>query len=293
MLVVIALSLALQAPKTAQIEVRYMDLSAEAQVDFEKAVEVWERCLVSEAPIRIVASGIKRGPTGFANHNSVRNKRYLPKRDVWYPTALAGALRGQRVSTEDDINVFMTETGDGDNWHFSSDDPIAEDGVDFINVALHEIAHGLGVSSSIFVPWEGEPTASIGRPNEFVSFFAWSFDFRELDGTPEIYDTFLKIADGRQLTKDFPEPSLELTYAVANPTVHFDGQHAVRANGGFPVGVTPLNVSHIPAFPRAPNPVMLSNSGRGESIRHPDKILLGMLRDLGWEISEACYDRGA
>ncbi|NRA30130.1 MAG: hypothetical protein HRU11_07685 [Parvularculaceae bacterium] len=287
------LSLALEEPKTAQIDVRYENLSAEAQADFENAVAVWERCLVSDAPIKIVASSIKRGPTGFANHNSVRNKRYLPKRGVWYPTALASALRGRRVTEQDDMNVFLKEAGDGDNWHFSQDDPISEGKVDFINVAMHEIAHGLGVSSVIFVPWEGEPIASIGRPDEFVDFFEWSFPFREQDGTPEVYDTFLKLADGRRITKDFPEPSLELTYAVANPTIHFDGKHAVAANGGYPVGVTPLNVSHIPAFPRRATPIMLADSGQGESIRHPDKILLGMLRDLGWTITDACFERGA
>ena len=177
------LSLALEEPKTAQIDVRYENLSAEAQADFENAVAVWERCLVSDAPIKIVASSIKRGPTGFANHNSVRNKRYLPKRGVWYPTALASALRGRRVTEQDDMNVFLKEAGDGDNWHFSQDDPISEGKVDFINVAMHEIAHGLGVSSVIFVPWEGEPIASIGRPDEFVDFFEWSFPFREQDGT--------------------------------------------------------------------------------------------------------------
>ncbi|NNU16105.1 hypothetical protein HK107_07195 [Parvularcula sp. ZS-1/3] len=288
-----ALTLTAQPMPTSDIELSFDGLSEDGQVDFEKAAMVWERCLVSEAPIRIRVSKIDRGPTGFAYQNVVRNKRYLPVKDAWYPTALASALRGKRVSDEDDINIFIKEEMGDETRHYSRNDPIPEDGVDMINVALHEIGHGLGLSSATFVPWEGEPLGAIGRPNGFVNYFNYSFTLHEQDGTPQLYDTFLKLADGRKITEDFGNPSLGLTFALANPTIHFDGPEAEKANNGFPVGVTPLNVSHIPAFPRAPTPVMLSNSGRGESIRNPDKIMLGMLRDLGWTITEACYDRGA
>lgn len=289
-----ALTLAAQPPKSSTIEVTYEGISDLGQQDFAIAAETWERCLISDAPIRITVTGIERGPTGFAYQNVVRNKRYLPKRDVWYPTALAGALRGRRVTDQADIHIFLRETMGDESRHYSANDPIeGEDQVDFINVSLHEIAHGLGISSGSFVPWQGEPIGSIGLPNDYVNYFDYAFDLHEQDGTPLIYDTHLHLAGGRKIAGDFENPSVELTMAMANPTVHFRGANAELANDGFPVGVTPLNLSHIPAFPRRATPIMLSNSGRGESIRHPDQILLGMLMDLGWQITDSCYEKGA
>lgn len=288
-----ALALTTEEPKTAQIEVSYEGISDLGQQDFAIAAETWERCLISSAPIHITVTGIERGPTGFAYQNVVRNQRYLPKRDAWYPTALAGAIRGRRVTDQADIHIFLREEMGEERRHYSANDPIEEGSVDFINVSLHEIAHGLGISSGSFVPWQGEPLGSIGLPNDYVNYFDYAFDLHEQDGTPQLYDTFIALSDGRKLTEDFANPSIELTMAMANPTIHFTGENAVLANGGFPVGVTPLNISHIPAFPRRETPIMLSNSGRGESIRNPDKILLGMLMDLGWEITDSCYERGA
>lgn len=281
MLSALILSTALQG---ADVTVSYDGVPEAAQADFERAAVIWENCLVSDTDIRVHVSWIPRGPTGFATQRLVRNAAHLPVQNVWYPSALANALAGTRDQNGDDMNIFLSART---NWYFSSDTPIADDQTDFINVAIHEIAHGLGISSSAFIPWQGEPIASLDRPNDYVNFFDYTFDLHAQDGTPYLYDTFIRIADGRGLT-DFPNPSFELTLALANPTIHFAGAHAIAANNGYPVGVEPTNVSHIPAFPRAPNPIMLADSGQGETLHRPDAILIGMLQDLGWQISETC-----
>ncbi|MEM6747003.1 MAG: hypothetical protein AAF608_06255 [Pseudomonadota bacterium] len=280
----VSMMLAAQPVPTATLDVTYQDVPDAARADFEAAANVWEHCLFSDAPIRIHVRWMSGGPTGFAYHASVRNKRYLPRRNAWYPTALASALRGRRVTEADDMNIFFR---DKDNWHHSGDDPIAEEDVDFINVAVHEIAHGLGISSGSFIPWQGERIAQIGYPNEFLDYFEWTFELPELDGTPLIYDTMLRLGDGRRVT-DFSNPSTDLARALDNPTIHFAGKAAIAANDGFPVGVTPGNISHIPANGRGPTPIMLGDSGQGESVRQPDPILLGMLEDIGWTIAESC-----
>lgn len=268
----------------ASIKMTYQDVPEAAQSDFEAAAAIWSDCLANEAPIKIHVTWIQNGPTGFALPNGTRNESHLPVQDAWYPTALSNALRGKRVDDADDMNIFLREKS---NWYFSKEAGIEDGEVDFINVALHEIAHGLGISSGTYTPYQGDPISSIGLPNDFISYFSWTFDLPELDGTPMLYDTFLKLGDGRTLT-DFGNPSLDLTYALANPTLNFTGEQARRANGGYPVAVTPLSVSHIPQFPRRASPIMLSDSGQGETRHRPDAILLGMLQDLGWEISETC-----
>jgi len=268
----------------ADIETTYTGVPEEAQEDFEAAADIWDACLATELPIKIHVTWIERGPTGFAYQNVTRNEEVLPVKDAWYPSALANELRGHRIDDTDDINIFLSGRT---NWYYDSETPIGEDQTDFINVAVHEIAHGLGISSATFIPWQGDPIATIGQPNDFVNYFDYTFDLHDQDGTPLVYDTFIRLADGRGLL-DFQNGSLELTKALANPTLHFAGTKARELNGGYPVGVTPLSISHIPAFPRSPNPIMLSDSGQGESIRQPDAILLGMLADLGWPIEESC-----
>lgn len=262
----------------------YDGVPPEAERAFAEAAAIWSDCLVTGVPVRARVTWIDRGPTGFAYPRLVDGQD-LPVQDAWYPAALANALRGERDADAADFHVFLQG---GDDRYYGAASGIAEGQTDFVNVSLHEIAHGLGVATATFVPWDGEPVASLGLPNEFVSYFDFAFDLPEFDGTPFLYDTFLTLADGRTLA-DFENPSLALTKALANPTLHFAGPDATAANDSYPVAVTPLSVSHIPAMPRQPTPIMLSNSGRDESVRTLDPILLGMMADLGWEIAPAWF----
>ncbi len=270
----------------ATITATYSDAPAPAMASFEEAMDIWSRCLETDAPIKIHVQWIQRGPTGFALPNGVRNLPHLPVADVWYPTALANALAGARANDSDDMNIFLS---DNVNWHYGDDQSIAPDQVDFVNVALHEIAHGIGVSSATFVPWDGNGEASIGLPNPFVDFFTYTFAIPTLDGTPTVYDSKIRLGDGKSILS-FENESAELTAALNDKTLFFDGNAAIRANDGNRVYVTPGNITHIPAPADRPTPIMLADSGRGESIRTPDPILLGMLADLGWRISERCLE---
>ncbi|MCM8557055.1 hypothetical protein [Sphingomicrobium sediminis] len=274
---------------TASIDVIYQGFDARSEAAFDEAIAIWERCLVSDVPITISATAIANGPAGFAYPNSIRNQDYLPVRDAWYPTALAGALAGRDVSADPDMAIYMKLD---DRRYYGPLADLPEEKTDFVNVAVHEIAHGLGISSATFIPWQGDPIASIGMPNAYANFFDFPFEIHEQDGTPFVYDTFIRLGDGRSLM-DFANPSIDLAFAIANPTVQFDGKNAIAANQGYPVGVSPTNVSHIPQFPRGAQPIMLPDSGTGAPQRNPDRILLGMLEDLGWTISEGCKARAS
>ena len=166
------------------------------------------------------------------------------------------------------------------NWHYEGESIQAEQ-TDYINVAVHEIAHGLGISSGSFIPWHGEKIGSIGMPNEYINFFQLSFALPELDGTPLVYDRFIKTSDNRPITT-FPNPSKELAIALTTEGIYFAGDNAGK------ISVTPGNISHIPLQEDQPTPIMLSNSGIGERIHQPDHILLTMLEDIGWTINKAC-----
>lgn len=268
----------------AEFTISYQEVPDVAQKDVQKAAEIWQKCLVSDPTIKIRVSWIKRGPTGFAVPRAVRNLPHLPIQNVWYPTALANSLQGKRDSELDDMNIFLR---DKPNWYYSSESSIAEDQVDFINVVLHEIAHGLGLSSTSFVPWQGERVGSFGLPNDYVNFFKYSFALHEFDGTAAVYDSML-VFYGNKKFADFDNPSLALGEAINDASVYFDGKQARLRSGLSTVKVVPGNLTHIPAMGKT-NPIMLPDSGKGESIHKLDSILLGMLEDLGWTIDESCF----
>jgi len=281
----IAAALALSAPASAvEFELTYDGVPEEMRGDLAKAADILAPCLVSDVPVRVRVTWIERGPTGYAQQPGFRNRDFLPVADVWYPSALANALTGRRLVEQDDMNIFLSARTD---WYLDSDTPIEEGKTDLLGVMMHEIGHGLGLSTGTFTPYEGEPVSSIGLPNAYENYFDLSFERAEQDGTPTLYDSFLRLADGRTLT-DFGNPSMELTYALANPTMHFTGKQATKANGGYPVAVVPLAVSHIHGLPRAPEPMMANASGNGEVRRSNDPIALAMLADLGWTIADEC-----
>jgi hypothetical protein len=269
----------------AEINVRYHHLPDSAMQGFNQAVQIWQNCLISPAPIKISVTGIEREPTGFAVPRLVRNQDHLPKPDTYYPSALSNAMSGKRDNEYDDMHIFMSLRT---NWFYAGHE-IATDQTDFINVALHEIAHGLGISSGSFIPWQGEKIASIGLPNDYINYFQYSFPLAELDGTPQIYGRFIRTASGKFIT-EFTNPSKALAKALTTSGIYFDGEHARQVNQKR-VLVTPGNISHVPHQEGILTPIMLADSGKGESIHQPDPLLLAMLQDIGWQIAASCYQQ--
>ncbi|MEM9286687.1 MAG: hypothetical protein AAGA39_12440, partial [Pseudomonadota bacterium] len=67
----VTMMLAAQPVPTATLDVTYQDVPDAARADFEAAANVWEHCLISDAPVRIHVRWMSGGPTGFAYHASV------------------------------------------------------------------------------------------------------------------------------------------------------------------------------------------------------------------------------
>jgi hypothetical protein len=69
---------------------------------------------------------------------------------IWYPSALADRLMGED-QTPGDVDIVISFNGEYDTpgcpqWYLGFD-ANAEDGVDMVSVALHELGHGLGFTS--------------------------------------------------------------------------------------------------------------------------------------------------
>ncbi|MEO0796203.1 MAG: PA domain-containing protein [Verrucomicrobiota bacterium] len=143
----------------------------------EEVGRIWGQFLQSDVPIRV---GVRFGDLGSggalaqAGPDSFEvNFTGAPERDVFYPIALANSLAGfdleptrNDLSTTININLDSTVPR---RWYYGFDGQPSGSQVDFIDVVLHEVGHGLGFSA-------------------VTSFTSGNFLF----GRPAVYATFLE-----------------------------------------------------------------------------------------------------
>jgi hypothetical protein len=260
---------------------RPWDPQAKAAVEY--AANIWASLLVSPQPIVIEAYwesfddpdvlGLTGAKWLFKNFDGA------PLTDTWYPVALANKLAGEDLRP-DDVDIRLRLNGDRTDWYFGTDGLPPPDRYDLVTVTLHELMHGLGVSGSMRVSADGA-----GR---------WGSLFFALGPAPDIYDYFLVNGSNRQLidTTTFENPSPELGEALTGGDIFFGGPTATLANGGLPPklhapgeweqasSVYELDEAAYP--PGSPNALLTPKLAKGEVIRQPGPIVLGILDDLGW-----------
>ncbi|MFN7922787.1 MAG: PA domain-containing protein [Bryobacteraceae bacterium] len=129
-------------------------------IALQHAVAIWSSKLDSPMPIRIRVSFKSLGCTagaGTVGAAQTPDIFYFEQdepeiiQNVWYPAALANRLFG-RVQNPDREEIYLwfnPGVGDpdclaGKHWYYGLDNHPTAQGVSFVPVALHEIAHGLG-----------------------------------------------------------------------------------------------------------------------------------------------------
>ncbi len=146
-------------------------------IALQVAADLWGQFLDSDVEIVIEAkmgsltcdaSSALLAQTG--PKNVVANFLNAPKPDVWYPIALANKFAHTDLdpSNADISAVFNNNLGNGTcfgttGWYYGLDDNHGAT-VDMVTVALHEFAHGLGVSGT----YNSKTGAFFqGKPNVF------------------------------------------------------------------------------------------------------------------------------
>ncbi|MEO1574508.1 MAG: peptidase, partial [Pseudomonadota bacterium] len=135
-------------------------------IAFEFAASLWGSIL--ESDVQIVVN------SAFAAQNCDANGGVLggaspvfveadfndaPIPNTWYFSALANALAGEDLNPgAGDINATFNASIDnndnclaGSNWYYGLDNNPPGSDIDFLNVVMHEIGHGLGFASVINV----------------------------------------------------------------------------------------------------------------------------------------------
>lgn len=131
---------------------------------FREATRIWGAKLPAAVHLRIQASFSATLPCTpdwavFATAGSaeqVRDFAGAPRAATWYPVALANAIAGRDLSpSRDDVVATFSSALDGgpcgwtSPWYYGLDAKGPWEQIDFVTIAAHELAHGLGFQSTV------------------------------------------------------------------------------------------------------------------------------------------------
>ena len=293
--------------RQARFEITFENVPGEAQAAIRFAAGLWEAHLDSSVPItvRVAFERLSNGTLGSTSPNLVSfddpaDTDGLLDANVWYPTALAEAVLGRNVNG--DRVEITTSLSSAVPWYFGTDGQTPAGSYDLVTVALHELGHGLGFTSSFRVDQSGSDGASC--PGAPAGWGCWGFDFGLSNVDPPgyffVFDPFVE--DEREIplldAATFANPSAALGEALQSDRLRFDAPTTRRVNGEIPIDLyapsnfeTGSSISHLDenAFPAGdPNSLMTPNLARAEAVFSPGPILCALFQDLGWPLGSAC-----
>ncbi len=257
----------------------------EAAAAFAEAERIWSSHLLSEAPIRIRVRFARLESKATTISNPINSLEGVLPGDTWYPMALADALAARDLAPNQyDMEIFFSEAVD---WHYGIGGDVPEGKVDFLSVAIHEIAHGLGFAS-LFRFSNGRIFYELGPGERFPPL---SFDIPDLKGAPAIFDRFIETEAGQRIMETAAEARrVTLGRAVLGGRLRFGGANAVRRSEGARPRLLVSDPSHLdPAEydSSALDALMTPKALPGRATRTPGPIVLGVLEDLGWKVRDA------
>jgi len=263
--------------QSANIEVTYHNFTPEAQAAFQEAVDIWESLLQTDITIHIDASW---APLGTGVLGSAGPASYLsnfdgaPKRDVYYPIALAEKISGEEQNDTGEADIVATFNSTNSDWHYGltgSNPPAGK--YDLVSIVLHEIGHGLGITHGYSV--EG----SVGL---IPSYF---------NGLAVAYETNIVTNSGANLVTDFTPPSAALKTVLTSDlyyssplvrAVNSNNDARLYAPSTYSAG---SSVAHLDenTYPAGNvNSLMTPFIGAAERILSPGPIVMNILKDMGW-----------
>jgi uncharacterized repeat protein (TIGR01451 family) len=251
-----------------------------AKAAFSYAANIWASQLQSPVTIHVNAcwTALDPGVLGSAGPRILyTNFTGALQNNVFYPKALANALHGS------DINPLLTDieaqfsSAFNAGWYYGTDGNTPINKVDFVSVVLHELGHGLGF---------------VGTLDVFGGQGDWGGN-----SLPFIYDEFTQDNLGHALlnTSFYPNPSIGLATTLQSNAIFFSGTNANAGNSGTRVPLyAPVSwdegssYSHLAeSFNSSPNALMTYSLSFGESEHSPGPVMLGMFKDMGWQLQTA------
>lgn len=266
------------SPATVDIEITYNNFTPEAKNAFQAAIDVWSRILISRVPIKITANYEAIASSTLATSGSkkvFKNFNSAAFKDVWYPSALANTISGRDLDTKtEDILITVNKNI---AWSYKTNGAFEQGKYDMMTVILHEIAHGLGFSTSFKTAGTGDNQVQWG-----------------LETVPLIYDYYIQNANKQQLIDNavFGNPSAELKTITTSNKVFYKISKGIYAQNPPKLYAPTLyrqggSLSHLDesAYPKGTaNSLMSPQIAAAEINQYPGEVVLTILNQIGWPI---------
>lgn len=276
------------APNYVRFAANYLDaagegfydstLGAQRRAAFEYALGIWSSLLPRSYVGETITVDVYFDPLGgsafgaelaHAGPNQVHWDFSGGVASTVYGDALANHLhKGDLVTGRSEI--VATFNSDVDNptvlgsrsWYYGTDGNCGSD-TDFVSVVLHEMGHGL----------------------DFLSQY-YSWDGGYYNGYPGIYDRFLELSGGADMTA---MSNADRKAAAVSNNLYWNGASGISGNGGVrpkiyaPSSIEPgSSLSHTDETLYKYDLMSPMYSGPNHD---PGSIDLGMLADMGWSVA--------
>lgn len=263
---------------TADIDVEYgPGFTADAKNAFQFAIEIWERCVVSDVRIRVDATFEPAGLSNLGSANMITIQRDFndaPFENTFYPVAIANSLADKDLDNSR-LDIEANFNSNRSDWYFGIDGNCPNDKYDFVTVVLHELCHGLGFS--------GSAIAGITPNSASIGYL----------GLPFVYDLFVEDINGTPVI-NYPSGSSSLFLALVT-NLFYVGPGTSSAHGNNPVKLYSPNpykpgssYSHFDEISFA-GELMTPFLSAGEVIHDPGDLTIGLFEDNGWEVNRPCF----
>lgn len=258
--------------KSASITVEYVGFPERARNAFEYAVSIWESLLVTPVEIHVAAvwANLPYGTLGSAGPSFwAANFKGTPKYNIYYPGPLAEKLAGEDLNDPGEYDIVAQFNGNV-NWYYKSTGTPDSVQYDFITVALHELAHGLGFTSTF------EVINDVGMYGRYTD-----------TGAPFVFDVFLENGTGTNLFESFESRSAELATQLTSNNLNFAPAFGLGTASVFApsVYIGGSSISHLDphAYPQgSPNSLMRPHINPEEINHNPGAVTQEILTSMGW-----------
>lgn len=248
----------------------------EAVAALDYAAGLWGTWISSTVPIEVSVcwtpslSGGDALGTGMPS-KYIYNFSGAPLVNTAYPIALANALSGSDLDlTRGDMTLQFKSDED---WSYVTTTMrlnAPTQTYDFVSVALHELAHGLGFIGNMYEEWN---VGFCGHP---------------LYPCPTPYDWFAVDSAGIALLSYLPNDPYALA-ARLKGDANFGGPNTVATNAGIAAKLyTPMNWQHGSSLSHLNDTTYQDSENRlmtpfyRDVTRHPGPVTLAIFQDMGW-----------
>jgi len=270
-------------PTTSTFVVRYNGFTTQQKAAFQLAVDAWSKIVVSSVPIVIDASmeSLDPGVLGSAGPAGAYRRTDASQNSSYYVPALANALAGRDLATTQP-DIAASFSNDPGTFFFGTDGQVPSGRYDFATVVLHEIAHGLGFLGDL------EVVRGLG-----------TYDDGGAPPTPFSFDRFVgeRRPEGTRPVIGLPRPSAALGNALQGGALYWTGASGRNGAGGnapklyapspWEDGSSSTHLDETTYPTGTANALMTPWVDAREVLRDPGPIAFGILKDIGWGLSQA------